>query len=163
SLGERAVPADALYGVQTLRALENFDLEGDRLSDRPTFLAALAHVKAAAARANRELGGLDADVAEAVGAAAHQGPGGRRREQVPLPIVQGGGGTSTNMNVNEVLANVAGERLGGRRGAYDRVHPNDHVNHSQSTNDVLPTAEAIAVHVASREALAGLEHLRVAL
>jgi aspartate ammonia-lyase len=96
-------------------------------------------------------------------AAAHEVAAGRWDEQFPLPMVQGGGGTSTNMNLNEVLANLAGERLGGARGAYDRVHPNDHVNRSQSTNDVLPTAEAIAVHVASREALAGLEHLRAAL
>jgi aspartate ammonia-lyase len=163
SLGERSVPDEALYGIQTMRALENFALGGDRLCDRPALVVALARVKAAAALANRELGRLEPDLADAIVRAAREVAGGAHHEHFPLPIVQGGGGTSTNMNANEVLANRANELLGSARGRYAPVHPNDHVNRSQSTNDVIPTAEALAVHAHAGAAGEGLVQVRAAL
>jgi aspartate ammonia-lyase len=158
-LGELAVPEDALFGVHTVRALANFDLSGPRLAERPRLLVALVQVKAAAARANEQLGVVEPRLARAIVEAAREVSGGRWHEQFPLPIVQGGGGTSTNMNVNEVLANRANELLGATRGTYDPVHPNDHVNRSQSTNDVYPTALQIALCRGGFEALEGIEHL----
>jgi aspartate ammonia-lyase len=146
-LGERSVPEGALFGVQTVRAQENFALGGERLCDRPALLVALAQVKVAAALANRDLGVLSPKIADAIVAAARELASGLFVDQFPLEIVQGGGGTSTHMNVNEVLANRANERLGAARGQYAPVHPNDHVNRSQSTNDVLPTAAGLAVYV----------------
>ena len=158
-IGEREVPADALYGIQTLRALENFSLGGDRLADRPGLIVALAQTKAAAARANRDRGVLAPEIAEAIVAAAREVAGGRCHDQFPLDIVQGGGGTSTHMNMNEVLANLANEHLGQEGEFVNRVHPLDHVNRSQSTNDVVPTAIGIAVYVAARTAREGLARL----
>jgi len=160
ALGKGHVPTDALYGIQTVRARENFSLEGDRLCDRPVFVVSLAHVKAAAAQANRDLGVVKPEIADAIIAAARDVAGGRFHDQFPLEIVQGGGGTSTHMNVNEVLANRANELLGKARGHYAPVHPYDHVNRSQSTNDVVPTAIGIAVYVTSRTALEGLAQLQ---
>jgi aspartate ammonia-lyase len=159
-LGERPVPADALYGIQTVRALENFGVGGDRLCDRPALIAALAHVKSAAAKANRDVRALDPDIASSITSAAGELAEGRFHDHLPVEITQGGGGTSTHMNVNEVLANRANELLGHPRGRYAPVHPNDHVNRSQSTNDVIPTAMGLAVHAMSREAIDRLEHLR---
>jgi aspartate ammonia-lyase len=158
-LGDGTVPRDALYGLQTVRAQANFAAGGMRLCEQPAFLAALAQVKTAAALANIELGAIEPAIGDAIARAAREVAAGEHRHAFPLEIVQGGGGTSTNMNVNEVLANRAGELLGDRRGAYVVVHPNDHVNRSQSTNDVLPTAMSIAVHVIAGEALAALGHL----
>jgi aspartate ammonia-lyase len=160
ALGERDLPAGALYGIQTLRALENFDLEGEKLWNRPAIIVYLAQVKVAAAQANRDLGLLSPSIAGAIVSAAQELIEGRFHDQFPLELVQGGGGTSTNMNMNEVLANRANEILGGRRGEYAPVHPHDHVNRSQSTNDVIPTASALAVHVTSRGAEAALDKLR---
>lgn len=145
-LGEREVPADALYGVQTLRALENFPITKVPLRDFPALVAALATVKAAAARANAELGLLAPDVADAIERAADEVRAGRHHEHFLVDMIQGGAGTSTNMNANEVIANRALELLGRPRGAYDAVHPNSHVNLSQSTNDVYPTAVKLALH-----------------
>ncbi|HZF68558.1 MAG TPA: aspartate ammonia-lyase [Gemmatirosa sp.] len=150
-LGERDVPAEALYGVQTLRALENFPVTGVPLREFPALVSALAAVKIAAARANEELGLLDASVADAIVRAADEIRAGRHHEHFLVDMVQGGAGTSTNMNANEVIANRAVELLGAPRGQYDVVHPNNHVNLSQSTNDVYPTAIKLALHRAIDE------------
>lgn len=145
-LGSRAVPAQALYGIQTLRALENFPISGAKLSHYPTLLHGLAAVKKAAALANAELGLLSPEVRDAIVQAADEIESGKYHEHFPVDMIQGGAGTSTNMNANEVIANLALEKLGYERGNYAVVHPNNHVNLSQSTNDVYPTALKIALH-----------------
>jgi aspartate ammonia-lyase len=132
------VPMDALYGVQTARALHNFPISGQR--PLPAFVDAVVHIKRAAAIVHRETGRLDAHLAVAIERAADEVLAGRHREHFVVDPYQAGAGTSHNMNVNEVLANRANELLGGARGAYAPVHPNDHVNMAQSTNDVIPTA-----------------------
>ncbi len=143
SLGDKPVPEEAYYGVQTVRALENFPVSGIR--PHPSLVYATVLVKKCAAEANLALGRLDADVAQAIVAAADEVLAGALADQFVVDIYQAGAGTSHNMNVNEVLANLAAERLGGARGSYDRVHPNDHVNMSQSTNDVFPTSTRLAL------------------
>ena len=145
-LGEREIPDAALYGVQTLRAMENFPITGVPLRDFPELIVALAQVKEAAARANTELGLLGAEVGGAIARAAREIQSGQHHEHFLVDMIQGGAGTSSNMNANEVIANRALELLGAPRGSYDRVSPNDHVNQSQSTNDVYPTAIRIALH-----------------
>ena len=147
-LGEREVPDEALYGVQTLRAAENFPITGVPLREFPELINALAAVKIAAAKANRELGHLTEHVFDAIVRAGEEIRAGRHHEHFIVDMIQGGAGTSTNMNVNEVIANRALEILGRSRGTYDVVHPNEHVNRSQSTNDVYPTALRIALHTA---------------
>jgi len=144
-LGERAVPADALYGIQTLRGVENFPITGVRLSHFPTLVRYLAMVKQAAARANGTLGLLPADIAGAIERACQEVVGGHWHGHFVVDMIQGGAGTSTNMNANEVIANRALELLGHRRGEYRYCHPNNHVNLSQSTNDVYPTAVRLAI------------------
>ena len=158
-LGEREVPEEALYGVQTLRAAENFPITGVPLREFPELISALAAVKIAAAEANRELGLLPDNIADAIVKAGVELRAGRHHEHFIVDMIQGGAGTSTNMNVNEVIANRALEILGRTRGTYDVVHPNEHVNRSQSTNDVYPTSIRIALHTALdvlREALRNL-------
>lgn len=150
-LGERDVPADALYGIQTLRALENFPISGVSIAEFPTLITALASVKEAAARANEELGLLDPRIAGAIVRAAEALRQGAYAAHFPVDMIQGGAGTSTNMNANEVIANLALESLGEARGRYDIVHPNNHVNLSQSTNDVYPTAVKLALHASITE------------
>ena len=150
-LGERSVPAEALYGVQTLRALENFPISGTYVGQFPTLVAALASVKEAAALANQELGLLDEKIARAIVGAAETLRRGEHGDQFPVDMIQGGAGTSTNMNANEVIANLALESLGIPRGSYDVIHPNNHVNLSQSTNDVYPTAVKLALHASITE------------
>src|SRR4029078_273216 len=145
-LGERPVPDAALYGVQPLRALENFPITGTALREFPALIEALAAVKEAAAVANAELGLLAAEVAEPIKRAAQEIRAGRHHEHFVVDRIQGGAGTSTNMNANEVIANRALELLGRPRGEYGTVHPNKHVNLSQSTNDVYPTAMKLALH-----------------
>jgi len=145
-LGERDVPDAALYGIQTLRALENFPITGVALRDFPELIVALAQVKEAAALSNMELGLLPRDAGDAVVRACREVRAGRHHEHFLVDMIQGGAGTSSNMNANEVIANRALELLGLPRGSYDRVSPNDHVNHSQSTNDVYPTAIKLALH-----------------
>ena len=145
-LGERSVPDDALYGIQTLRALENFPITGVAIREFPSLVEALAAVKSAAALANMELGLLDKTVGDAIVRASEEVRAGRHHEHFLVDVIQGGAGTSTNMNANEVIANRALELLGKPRGAYDVVHPNNHVNLSQSTNDVYPTAVKLALH-----------------
>ncbi|MFL5620817.1 MAG: aspartate ammonia-lyase [Gemmatimonadaceae bacterium] len=145
-LGEREVPDEALYGVQTLRALENFPITGVPLREFPSLIDALAAVKEAAALANAELGLLPEELSEPIVRAAREIRGGRHHEHFLVDMIQGGAGTSTNMNANEVIANRALELLGRPRGEYQTVHPNNHVNLSQSTNDVYPTAMKLALH-----------------
>src|SRR5499427_5151351 len=142
-LGALEVPEDAYYGVQTARAVENFPISGLRAPD--DLVVATILIKKAAAEANASLGRLDADVAAAIVASADEILGGALRDQFVVDVYQAGAGTSHNMNANEVLANRAAELLGGKRGAYTLVHPNDHVNEGQSTNDVFPTATRIAL------------------
>src|SRR6188768_4096992 len=136
-LGEKPVPADALYGIQTLRAAENFPISG--LRPLPAFVDAVVWIKLAAALTHRETGRLEPRLADAIVRAAHEVLAGRHRDQFIVDVYQAGAGTSHNMNVNEVLANRANEILGAPRGAYSPVHPNDHVNMAQSTNDTIPT------------------------
>ena len=152
-LGERDVPDAALYGVQTLRAIENFPITGVTLRDFPELVVAHAQVKEAAADANHALGDLPDDVHGAIVAACKEIQAGRHLEHFRVDMIQGGAGTSTNMNANEVIANRALELLGEARGAYHRVHPNNHVNLAQSTNDVYPTAIRLALH----HAIGGLQ------
>ena len=141
-LGTRDVPAEAYYGIHTLRAVENFPLLGQPL--HPELIAALALVKAAAARANARTGKLPARLAEAIIRAAEEVAGGTLREQFLVDALQGGAGTSANMNINEVLANRALELLGEAKGAYHLLDPLEQVNLEQSTNDVFPTALRVA-------------------
>jgi fumarate hydratase, class II len=141
-LGEKAVPSDALYGIQTLRAAENFPISG--LRPLPAFVDAVVWIKRAAALTHKETGRLDARLADAIVKAADEVLAGEHRDQFMVDVYQAGAGTSHNMNVNEVLANRANEMLGGARGTYQPVHPNDHVNMAQSTNDVIPTAMRLA-------------------
>ncbi len=141
-LGEKAVPASAYYGIHTARALENFAVS--RQTIHPELIRAIATVKQAAAEMNLHLGLLDPEIGSAIFQAAGEIAEGRFADQFPLDALQGGAGTSTNMNVNEVIANRACELLGNQKGNYALVHPLDHVNLSQSTNDVYPTALRIA-------------------
>ena len=138
SLGDRSIPADAYYGVQTHRAMENFLISG--LKPKAAYVEATVHIKRAAAVVNKDLGLLDAARADAIVRAADEVLGGKLRDWWVVDVYQAGAGTSHNMNTNEVLANRAIELLGGKKGDYKIVHPNDHVNMAQSTNDVCPTA-----------------------
>jgi aspartate ammonia-lyase len=142
-LGEHRVPAAAYYGIQTQRAAENFPISGLRAPDE--LVTATVLVKKAAAVGNMATGQLPAEIGRAIVAAADEILAGRLRDQFIVDVYQAGAGTSHNMNTNEVLANRAAEILGGPKGTYDKVHPNDHVNMSQSTNDVFPTATRIAL------------------
>jgi fumarate hydratase class II len=152
TMGDVRVPADALYGAQTQRAVENFPVSGVRIE--PAVIVALARIKAAAARTNAALGVLPADVAEAVAWAADQVAAGQASDQFPVDVFQTGSGTSTNMNVNEVVAGLASRRLG------RPVHPNDAVNASQSSNDTFPTAVHLAAAGAVvEELMPALRHL----
>jgi len=159
-LGELPVPADALYGVQTVRAVQNFPISG--LRPLPPFVTATVWIKRAAALTHRETGRLEARLADAIVQATDEILAGQHRDQFVVDVYQAGAGTSHNMNANEVLANRANELLGGKRGEYKPVHPNDHVNMAQSTNDVIPTAIRLA-SLAELEPLAGaLEELAAA-
>lgn len=156
SMGEVRVPADALYGAQTQRAVDNFPISGLRMPR--VFLRALAMVKAAAAMVNRDLGLMQAEMADAVEAAANEVAIGGYDAQFPIDVFQTGSGTSTNMNANEVIANLAGVKLGAS------VHPNDHVNMGQSSNDVIPTTIHVSACLSIEEdLLPALEHLAQAI
>src|SRR5436305_3823318 len=145
-LGDRDVPADAYYGVHTLRAIENFPISGTKISIYPDLIAALASIKLRAGKSNRDLGLLDDTRAGAIVAAAEEIRAGRLHEQFVVDVIQGGAGTSTNMNANEVIANRPLELLARPKGDYHFLHPNEHVNMSQSTNDVYPTALKLAAY-----------------
>ena len=144
-LGEKQIPDDAYYGVQTLRGKENFHITGIPMSLEPNFVKAFGYVKKAAALANRDLGVLDKKVADAIAKACDRLIAGEMLDQFVTDFIQGGAGTSTNMNANEVIANLALESMGHKKGDYSHCNPNDHVNFGQSTNDVYPTAFRLAL------------------
>lgn len=158
-LGDKEVPVEYYFGVQTLRAMENFNISRVRLHFFPEFIKGLAIVKEAAAMANRDLGLLDPKVADAIIRACQEVKDGKFDEHFVVDMVQGGAGTSTNMNANEVIANRALELMGHQRGEYKIVHPNNHVNLSQSTNDAYPTAVKIAVMYSTRHLVKSVEEL----
>ena len=139
-LGELQVPADAYYGVQTQRALNNYKISNTRMCDYPEYVIAMAYVKMAAAAANAELGVLDRKIADAIVEACKEIVAGKLLDQFPVDMMQGGAGTSVNMNANEVIANRALELMGHKKGEYQYCSPNDHVNCAQSTNDAYPSA-----------------------
>ncbi|MDG4951484.1 aspartate ammonia-lyase [Weeksellaceae bacterium KMM 9724] len=145
-IGDREVPVEVYYGVQTLRAVENFDISGSYLYDYPEFIYAFADVKEAAAKANRDLDLLEPVLAGAIISACQAVKSGKYNDQFVVDMMQGGAGTSTNMNANEVIANIALEIMGHKKGEYQYCHPNNHVNLSQSTNDAYPTALKIALY-----------------
>jgi aspartate ammonia-lyase len=160
-LGEKAVPASALYGIQTLRAAENFPISG--LRPLPAFVDAVVWIKRSAALVHKETGRLEPRLADAIVQAADEVLGGQHRDQFIVDVYQAGAGTSHNMNCNEVLANRANELLGSARGSYQPVHPNDHVNMAQSTNDVIPTAMRLATLATLPATLAALDRLAASL
>ena len=140
SIGQMAIPADADYGIHTARAAENFPITGITLAQFPELIQSLAMVKKAAARANLDFGRLPPGIADAIVRACDLVIAGEGHDQFVVDMLQGGAGTSTNMNANEVIANMALRLTGRPRGDYGTINPNDHVNLSQSTNDVYPTA-----------------------
>jgi fumarate hydratase, class II len=160
-LGEKAVPSEALYGIQTLRAAENFPISG--LRPLPAFVDAVVWIKRSAALTHKETGRLEAKLADAIVQAADEVLSGKHRDQFIVDVYQAGAGTSHNMNCNEVLANRANEILGQSRGSYSPVHPNDHVNMAQSTNDVIPTAMRLATLATLPVLLGALDTLGEAL
>jgi aspartate ammonia-lyase len=161
-LGDRAVPGDAYYGVHTLRALENFPITGTPISIYPDLVMALACVKQAAAIANSELGLIDEQRAHAIRLACEEVREGKLFDEFVVDVIQGGAGTSSNMNANEVICNRALELLGHKKGEYQHLHPLDHVNLSQSTNDVYPTAIKLALHFGINRLLVDMATLRKA-
>jgi len=160
SIGSRMIPEDAYYGVQSLRGAENFNITGRKL--HPEFIRAMAELKKASAKTNKEAGVFEAKIADAIMEACDDILAGKFADQFITDAVQGGAGTSMNMNANEVIANRAIELLGGKKGNYKIVHPNDHVNCGQSTNDVIPSAGRIATIRLMRTALASLKMLKKA-
>ena len=163
-LGPRQVPLEAYWGIHTLRAQENFRISGATIGDEPSFIRGMVQVKKASALANRELGTLDEEITAAIIWACDQVlDKGRCLDQFPIDAFQGGAGTSLNMNANEVIANRAIELLGGEKGDYALVNPNDHVNYGQSTNDVFPSAGKLAVLKLLVRAQIQLERLSEAL
>ena len=158
-LGDFQVPADAYYGVQTARALDNFKITGQPLSVFPNFITALAMVKLAAARANFETDGFSKEVLTAIEKACQEIIDGKLHDQFQLDILQGGAGTSTNMNANEVIANRGLELMGKKKGEYKFLDPHDHVNRSQSTNDSYPTSMHIGMALGNGQVVAAYEKL----
>ena len=158
-LGELAVPADAYYGVQTARALENFQISGVELRHYPNFIKGLAMTKLGAARANHDVGGLTKEQLAAIEGACKEIIEGKLHDQFTLDVYQGGAGTSTNMNANEVIANRGLELMGKKKGEYKFLDPHDHLNQSQSTNDAYPTAMHIGMAFGNRELIAEYKKL----
>jgi aspartate ammonia-lyase len=158
-LGDKAVPAEAYYGVQTARALENFHISGVELRLYPNLIEGLAMVKMAAARANFDCGQLDRDVLGGIERACEELIAGRFHDEFRLDVFQGGAGTSTNMNANEVIANRALEVMGRRKGEYAHCDPHDHVNLSQSTNDAYPTALHVGMALGNAQLVAAVNEL----
>ncbi|MGG4605794.1 aspartate ammonia-lyase [Paenalcaligenes sp. Me131] len=158
-LGTREIPADTYYGVQTLRAAENFNLTGITLANFPRFVAALAMVKHAAASANNKLGCLSDEKFQAITTACNRIINGEYLDQFVVDMIQGGAGTSTNMNANEVIANVALESMGHQKGEYKHLHPNNDVNMAQSTNDAYPTAIRVGLLLSVERLTQSLDQL----
>ncbi|EAL7909744.1 aspartate ammonia-lyase [Campylobacter upsaliensis] len=159
-IGELEIADDVYYGVQTFRALENFHMSGRSLKNYPFFIKAFAQVKKAAALANKEVGVLDADKADALAKACDRLIAGEFLDQFVVDMIQGGAGTSTNMNVNEVLTNIALESMGHKKGEYQYLHPNDHTNLGQSTNDTYPSSIKVAAHAKLGDLLKAMEELK---
>jgi aspartate ammonia-lyase len=158
-LGEKTVPADAYYGVQTARGLDNFHISGVELRLYPDFIRALAMVKMAAARANHDCGQFDGDILEGIEGACQELIDGKLHEEFRLDVFQGGAGTSTNMNANEVIANRALELMGHKKGEYRYCDPHDHVNASQSTNDAYPSALHVGMALGNVRLIAAINEL----
>jgi aspartate ammonia-lyase len=158
-LGERKVPGEARYGVQTLRAMENFHISGVPVSHYPDIIRGFAMVKMAAARANAEVGGLPRPVLRGIEAACRDLIAGKWHQEFPVDMFQGGAGTSTNMNANEVIANIALKHMGRAMGDYKHCNPHDHVNLSQSTNDAYPSSLHIAMLLSNDRLIAELRQL----
>merc|ERR1711879_168169 len=163
SLGQREVSDHVYYGVQTQRAMENFPISGVFVSNFEHLVEGLAMVKKAAALTNFELGAIDEPKMKAICAACDELLAGKLREQFTVDMFQGGAGTSTNMNANEVIANRGLEIMGYNKGEYQYLHPNDHVNCSQSTNDAYPTSIKLAVLLSSRNLVRAMTGLKEAL
>ena len=162
-LGKKRVPSSALYGIQTLRAIENFSISGVPLSHYPDLIRGLAMVKQAAARANADVGAMPRKIQRAVDAACQELIDGKWHDQFPVDMFQGGAGTSTNMNANEVIANVALKHLGCPPGEYTTCDPHDHINLAQSTNDAYPTALHVAMLLSNDRLVAELRQLIASL
>ena len=162
-LGQAQVPHTAYYGIQTQRAMSNFQLSGIAINQYPELLRALAMVKQAAAQANHQLGSLADDKADAISHACQAIINGQYAEQFTVDLIQGGAGTSTNMNANEVIANIGLEYLGRAKGDYQYLHPNNDVNQSQSTNDVYPTAVRLAIIFSAQALIDPVQSLVAAL
>lgn len=161
-LGEKVIPDEVLYGVQTMRALENFNITGIPISSEPLLIKAFGFVKKAAALANYELGVLEKKKMEAISQACDLLIDGKYLDQFVSDVIQGGAGTSTNMNANEVIANLGLQFMGYPRGAYEHLHPNNDVNCSQSTNDAYPTAFRIALYLKIENFIKALKNLQQA-
>lgn len=159
-IGELEIPDDVYYGVQTFRAVDNFQMTGRKLKDYPFFVKAFAQIKKAAVLANKEVGVLDADKADALAKAADRLIAGDFAEQFVVDMIQGGAGTSTNMNVNEVLTNIALESMGHKKGEYQYLHPNDHTNLGQSTNDTYPSSIKVATWTKLGDLLKAMDNLK---
>lgn len=159
-IGELEISDEVYYGVQTFRALENFHMSGRRLKDYPYFVKAFAQVKKAAALANKEVGVLDADKADAIAKACDRLINGEFLDQFVVDMIQGGAGTSTNMNTNEVITNIALESMGHKKGEYQYLHPNDHTNLGQSTNDTYPSSIKVATYAKLSDLLKAMELLK---
>lgn len=158
-LGDKEVPVEALFGIQTLRCIENFDISKQLLSDYPQLTKALGIVKMGAILANHDLGLVSDEIKDAVVEACQELMDGKHTEHFPIDLVQGGAGTSVNMNANEVIANRALEIMGKQRGEYKYCHPNDHINMAQSTNDAYPTAMHLGLYMMHDEVKKALEEL----
>ena len=158
-LGEKEVPVEALFGIQTLRCIENFDISRQLLSEHPQFTKALGLVKMGAIKANNELKLVNDEITNAIVSACQELMDGKHTEHFPIDLVQGGAGTSVNMNANEVIANRALEIMGKNRGEYQFCNPNDHVNMAQSTNDAYPTAMHLGLYMLHDELKASLKKL----
>lgn len=160
-LGDKEVPVEALFGIQTLRCIENFDISRQLLSDHPSLIKALGIVKMGAILANHELGLVSDEIKDVVVKACRELMDGKHTEHFPIDLIQGGAGTSVNMNANEVIANRALEIMGKERGEYKYCHPNDHINMAQSTNDAYPTAMHLGLYMLHEEVKTALEKLIV--
>ncbi|MBQ5517524.1 MAG: aspartate ammonia-lyase [Bacteroidales bacterium] len=158
-LGDKDVPVEALFGVQTLRCIENFDISRNLLGDHPEFVKAFGIVKMGAILANHELGLVSDEITNAVVEACKELMEGKHTEHFPIDMIQGGAGTSANMNANEVIANRALEILGKKHGDYKVIHPNDHINMAQSTNDAYPTAMHLGLYMIHQDLMAALKAL----
>lgn len=158
-LGNKDVPVEALFGVQTLRCIENFQISNDHLGDHPEFIKAFGIVKMGAVLANHELGLIPDDVTDAIVAACKELMEGKLLEHFPIDMIQGGAGTSANMNANEVIANRALQIIGKKPGEYSFINPNDHVNMAQSTNDAYPTAMHLGLYMIHQDVVTSLKAL----